>query len=150
MIKLTAVGSIYKISPVIRVNDNFQKREIVIDDSWIDKEQNVRQNLICIEFTGERMAILDTLAPGQRISVETTVHGREYQGKYYNTLRGLTATPLQQAQQPQQPAQTAPQQQGYAQQPYQQAAYPPQQPAYQQPYQPAQPMYPPQGYAPTN
>lgn len=147
MIKLTAVGSIYKISPVIRVNDNFQKREIVIDDSWIDKEQNVRQNLICIEFTGERMAILDTLAPGQRVSVEAIVNGREHEGRYYNTLRGLTATPLQQAQQPQQPA---PQQQGYAQQPYQQAAYPPQQPAYQQPYQPAQPMYPPQGYAPTN
>jgi hypothetical protein len=143
MIKLTAVGVIYSISPVVNVGEsNFQKRELVIDDSWIDREQQVHPNYIGIEFTGERMAMLDQFQPGQRVCIEAMVNGREYNGRYYTSLRGLTVT-LPMAQQTQQQQYAAPQQapaypqQGFAQQGYQQPqqAFPQQCPSNQYPPQ---------------
>lgn len=133
---------------------NFQKRELILNDSW-ERNGETHENYVSIEFTGEKMAMLDTIMPGQRVTVEACVNGREYQGRYYTSIRGLSVAPYQPQQQP------APQQQyppqpsapGYApQQPYQQApgyapapAYP-QQAQYPQQYQQApQQAYPPQG-----
>ena len=146
MIKLTAVGVIYSISPVVSVGENFQKRELVIDDSWVDRDQQVHPNYVCIEFSGERMALLDQFQPGQRVSVEAMVNGREYNGRYFVSLRGLTVIlpMVQQTQQQQysapQPTPAYPQQQAFPQQGYQQ----PQQAFPSQQYPNNQ--YPQQGY----
>jgi hypothetical protein len=144
MIKLTAVGVIHSISPVINVSATFSKREVVIDDTWVGSDNTPHPNYVAIEFTGDRIAMLDQFAPGQRVSIEAAVNGRDYNGRYFVSLRGLSiAQPTVQAQ-PQAPQYAAP-----APQPT--PAYPPQ-PSYpQQGYQ--QPAYytqPPQGNPPYN
>lgn len=141
MIKLTATAPIFDISPVIQVSEKFQKRELVLNDSW-EKDGQSHANLVVIEFSGERMAQLDNFCNGQRVTVEAVVNGREYNGRYFNTIRGLSVTPYQPAQAPstmgQRPA-PAPTE-GYAPAPYPTSAYP--QPS-DYPQQPA--AYPPQG-----
>ena len=159
MIKLTATALIYHISPVLQVSENFQKRELILDDSW-EKDGKSYPSFVLIEFTGEKMALLDSFVPGQRVTIEALISGREYQGRYYNTIRGLSIVPYQPHQTAtytigQPPAQSVPG--GYPQQAmyppppggYQQGAYPPgsnpQQPAYSQPAYPQQQTYTQQG-----
>lgn len=99
MIKLTATALIHSISPVIQVSDKFQKRELVLNDSWErDGEQHL--NFVVIEFTGDKMAQLDNFIPGQRVTVEAFINGREYQGRYYNSIRGQRVAHYQPQQSP--------------------------------------------------
>lgn len=161
MIKLTATALVHSVSPVMQVGQSsFQKRELILNDSW-EREGELHDNFVLVEFTGDKMPMLDAIMPGQRVTVEAFVNGREYQGRYYTSLRGMSVAPYQpqpqqapqqQYQQPAAPvAQQYPQQQTYQQPPYQQAQYPQPQaaPAYppasypqQQPYQQApQPGY---------
>lgn len=139
MIKLTATAPIYSISPVIEIpsrngGQNFYKRELVLDDTHI-KDGNTYSNFVSIEFTGDKMPMLDAYAPGQRVTVEAFIKGNERQGRIFHSIRGLSIAPYQSQQDayPQQtqyapPANypTYPQQGGYAAP----AAYPP--PAYPQ------------------
>lgn len=148
MIKLAITGGaiIYSISPLQEIPSKnggapFLKRELIIDDSWSDRDGAVHPNFVLVEFTGDKMSLLDNFLPGQRVNVDACVNGREYNGRMFTSIRGLGITPYQQPQQayPQQPQQSfgAPAQPAsYPQQPTypQQAAYP-QQPSY--PQQPA-------------
>lgn len=141
MIKLTATAPIYSISPVIDIpskngGNPFQKRELVLDDSWFDRDNQPHQSLVIIEATGEKMDLLNQFTPGMRVTVEALVSGREANGRVFNSIRLLG---IQQAQQTY-AAPTMPQQQPmYPQQPA---------PAYQQPAYPNAAPYPQQGYAP--
>lgn len=124
MIKLTATSLIHSISPVIQINEKFAKRELVLNDSW-ERDGVNHPNFVVIEFTGDNMNILDNFIPGQKVTVEAYVNGREYNGRIFNTIKGASVTPYQ-----------AQQAGGYAQ---------PVAPAYQQPsYPQAAPM--PGGY----
>lgn len=164
MIKLHATALVFSISPVIEVPTKsgtpFQKRELVLDDTWQGRDGAPIPNYVMIEFSGDRMAILDSFAPGQRVTVEAVVNGREANGRYFNSIRGLSVVPYQpqpqaQPQQPyqQQPYGGQPQQpfgQGYTPQPPRQPAMMPEQyptyntaPNYVAPQQPA---YPQSGY----
>lgn len=148
MIKFTAIGPVHYISPVIQVSDMFAKRELVINDSQMNNGQ-LYENYVMIEFSGDRMAQLDQLQPGQVVKVDCFVNGREHQGRWFVSLRGLRVAPYitqQTYQQPQQGFSQQPQQpmQNYGQPaPYgfgQQSAY--QQPQqYQAPATPAQPNF---------
>ncbi len=142
MIKLTATALIHYISPVIEIpprtpgGQGFAKRELILDDSW-EKDGKTYPNFVLIEFTGDKIALLDSFVPGQLVTVEAFINGREYQGRYYNTVKGMSIALYQ------------PQQTSYStmgQRPVQQApgGYP-QQPAY--PQHP-QPQYPQQGVYP--
>lgn len=88
MIKAIGNAVIYSISDVITVSEKFQKRELILDES---REFNgiLHPNFVCIEFTGERMALLDQFQPGQYVTVEAAVNSREYNGRYYTSLRGF-------------------------------------------------------------
>ncbi|ROT10397.1 DUF3127 domain-containing protein [Muribaculaceae bacterium Isolate-007 (NCI)] len=156
MIKFTATALIHFISPVIDIpsrngGQSFQKRELMLDDSWT-KDGNTYTNFVLIEFSGDKISQLDNFVPGQRVTVEAFINGREYQGRYFNTIKGMAIAPYQAQQTTQptgQPSASAPspfpgtpQQQyapapGYAPQP----AYPPQA-GYPHP---PQPSYPNQG-----
>ena len=148
MIKLTATAPIHDISPVLQVSDNFQKRELILDDSW-EKDGKTYTSLVLIEFSGSKMSLLDSFAVGQRVTVEAYVNGREYQGRYYTSLKGMGIVPYQQQQASpssvgQRPASTAPV--GYPQQPaYGAAPAAAYAPEYAQPAYPQQPVYPQQG-----
>lgn len=152
MIKLTATATIRSISPVIEIapkngGQPFYRRELILDDTWT-KDGNTYPNYVLIEFTGDKMAMLDYYTPGQRVTVEAFINGREYQGKVFNSIKGLSIAPYQ----AQAATTNVPQQSTYPQAPggYPQAAYPPQggypqQPANQQATYPNQAAYPSQG-----
>lgn len=145
MIKFTAIAQIHHISPVIKVNDNFSKREVVLDDSWT-KDGNTNVNLVSIEFSGDKMQTLDNFYQGQRVQIEAYVKGKEYNGKYFNTLRGMSIAPHQFIQQQAAPTSSGyPQQQSYPSAP----GYTPQS-GYGQGGYPQQPSYPNQGGYPAN
>lgn len=114
MIKLTATARIHSISPVIQVTDKFSKRELVLNDSW-EKNGEVHPNFVIIEFSNNSMNLLNNLIPGQTVTVEATVTGRDYKGRVFNTIRGTNVT-LAQGQQ-QNYAQAAPMPGAYPQQP---------------------------------
>lgn len=154
MIKLTATALIHYISPVIEIpsktgGNPFQKRELILNDSYTAQDGTARPNFVCIEFTGDRMNLLDQFAPGMKVFIEACVNGRESNGRIFNTIRGLAIQPQQMVSAyPQQP------QQGFQQSAYpQQASYPQSAPA-PQPSYPQQSAfgqapggYPQQGYA---
>ena len=140
MIKLSATAPIHSISPVIDIpsksgGNPFQKRELILDDSWLDRDNQPHQSLVVIEATGDKMDLLNQFAPGMRVSVDAVVCGRAVNGRVFNTIRLLgISQPAQQtcaapAIQPQAPA--------YPQQPYQQPQYPNAAPYPQQGYAPA-------------
>lgn len=113
-----------RVTPVqeipTRSGQMFRKREIVLDDTWTGQDGVCHPNLVGIEFTGERMNLLDPLAPGQLVRFEAAVNGREADGRVFVSLRGLTIAPHQPApaQPMQQQPQQMPQQQQIQQQPF--------------------------------
>lgn len=146
MIKLqiTEGAIIYSISPVQEIaskngGDPFRKRELILDDSWSDRDGVVHPNYVLVEFTGDKMGLLDNFQPGQRVNLDACVNGREYNGRMFTSIKGLGITPYQE--QPQQGFGQQPQQ-GYASQPAPGYGAYPQQPSY-----PKQPTGPQQGYA---
>lgn len=160
MIKLQIQGGavIHSISPILEIPSKnggapFQKRELILDDSWIDNNGSTHPNYVCVEFTGDRMPLLDNFHAGQRVSVDARITGRVFNDRIFMSIRGFGISayqpPQQQqgyAQQPAYTAQPAPQptappQPAYPAQPAQQAA--PARPAYQQPApQPTYQRYP--------
>lgn len=147
MIKLQISGGaiIYSISQVQEIpsrngGDPFRKRELILDDSWSDRDGVVHPNYVLVEFTGDKMGLLDNFQPGQRVNLDACVNGREYNGRMFTSIKGLGITPYQE--QPQQGFGQQPQQ-GYASQPAPGYGAYPQQPSYpQQPAYPQQPSYP--------
>lgn len=156
MIKLTATALIHYISPVMQVTENFQKRELILNDSW-ERDGKTYPNFVAIEFSGDKMDQLDNFVPGQRVTVDAYINGREHQGRVYNTIKGQTIAfyqPQQSNGMGQRPAApTTPPAPGYASAPapaYPHQTYPQPAPAYpQQPYSQQQgAAYPQQAYAP--
>lgn len=147
MIKFSATNAlVHSVSPVIEIEPKtggqpFCKRELIIDDSW-DKDGKHYSNFVSIEFTGDKMAQLDSVYHGMRVNVDGLLSGREYNNHIYNSVRGLSVSPYQ-AQQPSAPA-PAPMPIGYPQQPqYQQV------PGYQAAPMPGGYPQQPQQYAPS-
>lgn len=148
MIKLQISGGaiIYSISLIQEIpskngGDPFRKRELILDDSWADRDGVVHPNFISVEFTGDKMSLLDNFQPGQRVNVDACVNGREYNGRVFTSIKGLNVTHYQEQSQKgfsQQP------QQGYVSQPAPAPGYGayPQQPSYPQQSYPQQPSYP--------
>ncbi|MBJ2189119.1 MAG: DUF3127 domain-containing protein [Muribaculaceae bacterium] len=112
MIKLTATSLIHSISQVIVVPSKtggapFQKQELVLNDSW-ERDGVQHPNFVVIEFSGDKMAQLANFYPGQRVTVEAYVNGREYNGRIFNTIKGQSVTLYQPQQQSAPPPQAPP------------------------------------------
>lgn len=137
MIKLQIQGGavIHSISPVQEIPSKnggapFQKRELILDDSWIDNNGSTHPNYVCVEFTGDRMPLLDNFQPGQRVSVDARVTGRVFNDRIFMSVRGFGIYAYQ------------PPQQVYSDGGYTQHGNPPQQQAYPQQGNPQQSSYP--------
>lgn len=137
MIKFTATAFIHYISPVIEIPSKsggqpYLKRELVINDSW-ERNGEVHNNFVLIEFSGDKMDQLDSLHPGQRVNVEVYVNGREHNNRIFNSLRGQSVShyrPRTQSVQQTAAAPVYPQQGSVSRPQFQQAppaTYPPQQ-----------------------
>jgi hypothetical protein len=104
---------------------------------YVIETQEIYPKKICFNVFGAEKIQEMNIQLGEMITVSIEINANEYNGKWYNQVRGWQVSRVQ-ATQPQQAVQ---QPQGC--QPY----YPNQQPP-QQPYYPNQPQYPQQGYAP--
>jgi len=76
-------GKIKLIQEAKTFNSGFTKREmvVIVDDGKYPQEIN-------LEFVQDKIALLDTLEPGQEVTVTFDIRGREYNGRYFNNLQG--------------------------------------------------------------
>ena len=93
MIKFSAINAlVHYVSAEIEIpsksgGQSFIKRELIIDDSW-ERDGRVHPNFVLVEFTGDKMAMLNGIVPGHRVNLEGMLTGREYNGRVFNTAKG--------------------------------------------------------------
>jgi hypothetical protein len=93
MSELTMKGAIKLINPIKVISDKFSVREFVITTPDAKYPQEV-----IFQTVNDKMDIIAPYGQGQEVTVSFNVRGREYNGKYYNTLdawkvQGDVATP---------------------------------------------------------
>lgn len=145
-------GAVTFIGDAEYVSGKFSKRIVVIDASEIGQDGQRYDNIFPCEFTNNRMSLLDSIVVGQMVTISYTLQGKEHNGRYYLSARGINIQP-EVAQQQNYPSQMCQRPQGgYSQYPqgYQQGpqGYPQQPQGYHQqsPQQapfPGYPTYPP-------
>jgi len=76
-------GKVKLIQDPKTFDSGFTKREmvVIVEDGKYPQEIN-------IEFVQDKVALLDTLQPGQAVTVTFDIRGREYNGRYFNNLQG--------------------------------------------------------------
>jgi hypothetical protein len=80
MSELTMKGAIKLINPVKVISDKFSVKEFVITTA--DKYPQE----VIFQTVNDKMDIIAPYGVGQVVTVSFNVRGREYNGKYYNTL----------------------------------------------------------------
>ena len=88
-------GAIKLINPIKVISDKFSVREFVITTA--DKYPQE----VIFQTVNDKMDIITPYGQGQEVTVSFNVRGREYNGKWYNTLdawkvQGEAAAPSQQ------------------------------------------------------
>ena len=74
-------GAIKLINPIKVISDKFSVREFVITTPDAKYPQEV-----IFQTVNDKMDIIAPYGQGQEVTVSFNVRGREYNGKYYNTL----------------------------------------------------------------
>jgi hypothetical protein len=83
-------GTVKQVMDTVVVSEKFSKRDLIITD---DSNEKYPQH-IAIQFTQDRVSILDGLAPGDEVDVSINLRGREWTSpkdgvvKYFNTIEG--------------------------------------------------------------
>jgi len=77
----TIKGSIKLINPIKVISDKFSVREFVITTPDAKYPQD-----ILFQTINDKMDVLESLGVGQQVEVSYNVRGREFNGRYYNTL----------------------------------------------------------------
>ena len=76
-------GKVKLIQDEQTFGSGFKKREmvVIVEDGKYPQEIN-------LEFVQDKISLLDSLSPGQEVTVTFDIRGREYNGRYYNNLQG--------------------------------------------------------------
>jgi hypothetical protein len=77
----TIKGAIKLINPIKVISDKFSVREFVITTPDAKYPQD-----ILFQTINDKMDVLESLGVGQQVEVSYNVRGREFNGRYYNTL----------------------------------------------------------------
>jgi len=77
----TIKGAIKLINPIKVISDNFSVREFVVTTPDAKYPQD-----ILFQTVNDKMDVLESLGAGQQVEVSYNVRGREFNGRYYNTL----------------------------------------------------------------
>ena len=82
-------GKIKLIQEPKTFDSGFTKREmvVIVEDGKYPQEIN-------IEFVQDKVTLLDSLGPGQEVTVTFDIRGREYNGRYFNNLQGWKVVTL--------------------------------------------------------
>lgn len=94
---MEVTGRIRLIGHTQDISSSFRKREVVVTTS----EQYPQH--IMIEFTQDRVGLLDSYQVGQEVRVSINLRGREWQSpqgetRYFNTIQGWRIEPFTQGQ----------------------------------------------------
>lgn len=85
---MTISGIVKQVGKTEKVNDKFTKRELILKT---EHETKYPQYLV-IQFTQGNVAKLDSISPGELVTVSINLKGREWNGpdgvKYFNTIEG--------------------------------------------------------------
>ena len=81
MSESTIKGAIKLINPIKVISDKFSVREFVVTTPDAKYPQD-----ILFQTINDKMDVLETLGVGQQVEVSYNVRGREFNGRYYNTL----------------------------------------------------------------
>jgi hypothetical protein len=77
----TIKGAIKLINPIKVISDKFSVREFVVTTPDAKYPQD-----ILFQTVNDKMGVLESLGVGQQVEVSYNVRGREFNGRYYNTL----------------------------------------------------------------
>jgi hypothetical protein len=77
----TIKGAIKLINPIKVISDKFSVREFVVTTPDAKYPQD-----ILFQTINDKMDVLESLGVGQQVEVSYNVRGREFNGRYYNTL----------------------------------------------------------------
>lgn len=83
-------GTIKLIEDEQVFDSGFRKRGIVVT---VDGDGKYPQD-ISLEFVQTRAALLENFSVGQEVTVSFNLRGREYKGRYFNSLNGWNISPL--------------------------------------------------------
>lgn len=84
-------GTVIKVGETYTVGQkNYTKRDLVIETNEKYPQK------ISIEFGGEKVNELDKVLETQNVEVGINIKGREWKGKYYNTIEGWRVKVLEQ------------------------------------------------------
>lgn len=81
MSESTLKGAVKLINEVKVISDKFSVREFVVTTPDAKYPQD-----IIFQATNDKIAILDSIGVGQEVEVSYNLRGREFNGRYYNTL----------------------------------------------------------------
>jgi hypothetical protein len=81
MSESTIKGAIKLINPIKVISDKFSVREFVVTTP----DEKYPQDIL-FQTINDKMAVLESLGVGQQVEVSYNVRGREFNGRYYNTL----------------------------------------------------------------
>ncbi len=81
-------GNVKCVMDLQTFDSGFTKREFVVTTEGERYPQDVK-----FECVKDRCALLDTVQPGQRVSVTFDVRGREYNGRYFVDLAAWKVQP---------------------------------------------------------
>jgi hypothetical protein len=81
MSESTIKGAIKLINPIKVISDKFSVREFVVTTLDAKYPQD-----ILFQTINDKMDVLESLGVGQQVEVSYNVRGREFNGRYYNTL----------------------------------------------------------------
>jgi hypothetical protein len=89
--ELTVTGTIKVIEPIKQISDKFSVRMFVLTVPNGEYPQD-----ISFQLAQDKCKMLDNYSPGIDITVKFNLRGREYNGKYYNTLDvwNVQSTPM--------------------------------------------------------
>ena len=76
-------GKVKLVQDAQTFGSGFTKREMVVtvEDGKYPQEIN-------LEFVQDKVSLLDSIQPGQEVTVTFDIRGREYNGRYFNNLQG--------------------------------------------------------------
>ena len=89
--ELQVTGKIKMIEPIKQVSDKFSVRMFVLTVPNGEYSQD-----ISFQLAQDKCKMIDNYSPGIDITVKFNLRGREYNGKYYNTLDvwSINSTPV--------------------------------------------------------
>lgn len=80
--KFELTGRVAFVSELDAKNEKYPKRTITIE------EEGEYPNSATVEFSGEKLNLLDGVRVGQKVTVHFNLSAREWNGKYFQNLRG--------------------------------------------------------------